>query len=88
MNIVRAIRQLRRSIGLEPARLTDYAIPAAGILAVGLLAGAGISARVSCSKKGAPVRTSRATPHRLRHSPAADANRRGATEKPGKVRPT
>jgi len=43
MNIVRAIRQLRRSVGLEPVGFTDYIAPAVGLLAVGMLAGAGVA---------------------------------------------
>ncbi len=42
MNIVRAIRQLRRAAGLEPS-FADYIAPAAGLLTVGMLAGAGIA---------------------------------------------
>jgi hypothetical protein len=41
------IRQLRRSLGLEPARLTDFMIPALGFLTIGLVAGAGIALLVA-----------------------------------------
>ena len=43
MNTMRLIRQLRRSIGLEPTGFADYALPAVGILALGALAGAGVA---------------------------------------------
>jgi hypothetical protein len=43
MNITRAIRQLRRSVGIEGPSIADYVAPAFGILAVGLIAGAGIA---------------------------------------------
>ena len=42
MNIVRAIRQLRRAAGLEPS-FADYLAPSAGLIAIGILAGAGIA---------------------------------------------
>ena len=41
MNTMRLIKQLRRSIGLEPTGFADFALPAVGILALGALAGAG-----------------------------------------------
>jgi hypothetical protein len=43
MNIERAILQLRRSAGLEPVGISSYVMPALGILAVGILAGAGVA---------------------------------------------
>jgi hypothetical protein len=43
MNIARMIRQLRRSAGLEPVGISDYVMPAVGILALGMLAGAGVA---------------------------------------------
>jgi YtxH-like protein len=43
MNIERAIMELRRSAGLEPAGVSNYVMPALGILAVGILAGAGVA---------------------------------------------
>ena len=43
MNIQRAFRQFRRSIGLEPMGVSDFVMPAIGILAVGMLAGAGVA---------------------------------------------
>jgi hypothetical protein len=43
----KTIRQLRRSLGLQRAGLSDFAMPALGILAVGLLAGAGIALMVA-----------------------------------------
>jgi hypothetical protein len=43
MNIARALRQLRRSVGLEPTGFSDFALPAVGILAIGMLAGAGVA---------------------------------------------
>jgi hypothetical protein len=43
MNIARALRQLRRSVGLESAGLSESVIPAIGILAFGMLAGAGVA---------------------------------------------
>jgi hypothetical protein len=42
MNIFRAIRQLRQTVGLEPS-FTDYIAPAVGLVAVGMLAGAGVA---------------------------------------------
>jgi hypothetical protein len=43
MNFNSTIRQIRRSIGLQPAGLADFVLPAMGILAVGIVAGAGIA---------------------------------------------
>jgi hypothetical protein len=43
MNIARLIRQLRRSAGVEPVGISDYVMPAVGILALGMLAGAGVA---------------------------------------------
>ncbi len=43
MNIGRALRQLQRSVGLQPMGMSDYVLPAAGIFAVGALAGAGVT---------------------------------------------
>lgn len=45
--MIRAIRQLRRSIGLEPLGFADFLAPALGVLAVGLVAGAGIALLVA-----------------------------------------
>ena len=42
MDADRAIRQLRRAVGLEPS-MSDYVVPAIGLVAVGMLAGAGIA---------------------------------------------
>jgi hypothetical protein len=41
------IRRLRRSIGLQSAGLSNLAMPAVGILALGLIAGAGIALMVA-----------------------------------------
>jgi hypothetical protein len=43
MNISRLIRQLRRSAGVEAVGISDYVMPAVGILALGMLAGAGVA---------------------------------------------
>jgi hypothetical protein len=43
MNIARLIRQLRRSAGVEAVGISDYVMPAVGILALGMLAGAGVA---------------------------------------------
>ena len=43
MTFFTAIREIRRSIGLEPVGVSDYLMPAMGILAVGMLAGAGVA---------------------------------------------
>jgi hypothetical protein len=43
MNIARLIRQMRRSAGIEPVGISDYVMPAVGILALGMLAGAGVA---------------------------------------------
>jgi hypothetical protein len=42
MNIAKLVRQLRRSIGLEPG-IGDYVLPAVGVLALGVLAGASVA---------------------------------------------
>jgi hypothetical protein len=39
--------QLRRSLGFERNGLTDFALPALGLLTIGLLAGAGIALLVA-----------------------------------------
>lgn len=44
MTFFKAVRQIRRSIGwLEPVGISDYLMPAMGILAIGMLAGAGVA---------------------------------------------
>jgi hypothetical protein len=43
MSIARLIRQLRRTIGIEPVGLSTYVLPAVGLLAFGMVAGAGIA---------------------------------------------
>jgi hypothetical protein len=44
MTFFKAVRQIRRSIGgLGPVGISDYLMPAIGILAVGMLAGAGVA---------------------------------------------
>jgi hypothetical protein len=43
MSIFKTLRQLRRSIGLEPASAADFILPAVGVLAVGIVAGAAVA---------------------------------------------
>jgi hypothetical protein len=43
MNFDRAIRQLRHSVGIQPMGVADFILPAAGVFAIGALAGAGIA---------------------------------------------
>jgi hypothetical protein len=40
MNIARALRQMRRSVGLAPMGISDLALPIVGVFTFGALAGA------------------------------------------------